>query len=53
VNIAEHTVPLSLTAIYSAGPVRAVLELNAGTAARLGIRPGDRVLHPVFGAGGG
>ena len=52
VNIAEHTVPLSLTAIPSAGPVRAVLELNAGTAARLGIKPGDRVLHSVFGAGG-
>lgn len=52
VNIAEHTVPLSLTAIRSAGPVRAVLELNAGTAARLGIRPGDRVLHSVFGTGG-
>ncbi len=53
VNIAEHTVPLSFTAIRSAGPVRAVLELNAGTAARLGIRPGDRVLHSIFGAGGG
>ena len=52
VNIAEHTVPLSLTAIRSAGPVRAVLELNAGTAARLGIKAGDRVLHSVFGAGG-
>ena len=52
VNIAEHTVPLSLTAIRSTGPVRAVLELNAGTAARLGIKPGDKVLHSVFGAGG-
>ncbi len=52
VTIAEHTVPLSLTPIRSAGPVRAVLELNAGTAARLGIRPGDRVLHSVFGAAG-
>jgi len=52
VNIAEHTVPLSLTAVRSAGPVRAVLELNAGTAARLGIKPGDRVLHSVFRAGG-
>ncbi|MFQ5618675.1 MAG: DUF192 domain-containing protein [Rhodospirillales bacterium] len=52
VNIAEHTVPLSLTPIRSAGPVRAVLELNAGTAARLGIRPGDRVLHSVFGTAG-
>ncbi len=52
VNIAEHTVPLSLTVIRSAGPVRVVLELNAGTAARLGIKPGDRVLHSVFGTGG-
>ncbi len=51
VNIAERTVPLSLTVIRSAGPARAVLELNAGTAARLGIKPGDRVLHSVFGAG--
>ncbi len=51
VNIAERTVPLSLTAIRSAGPVRAVLELNAGTVARLGIKPGDKVLHSVFGAG--
>ncbi len=48
VNIAERTVPLSLTAVYSEGPVRAVLELNGGTSARLGIRPGDRVIHPIF-----
>ncbi len=48
VNIAERTVPLSLTALYSEGPVRAVLELNGGTSARLGIRPGDRVIHPIF-----
>jgi uncharacterized membrane protein (UPF0127 family) len=31
--------------------VRAVLELNGGTAARLGIAPGDHVLHPIFGRG--
>lgn len=48
VNIAERTVPLSLTALYSEGPVRAVLELNGGTSARLGIHPGDRVIHPIF-----
>jgi uncharacterized protein len=48
VNIAENTVPLSLANINSAGPVVAVLEVNAGTAARLGIRPGDRVYHAVF-----
>ena len=49
VNIAADTVPESLTSIPSAGPVRAVLEINAGTAARLGIKPGDRVIHPIFG----
>lgn len=34
----------------SKGPVRAVLELNAGVARLLGIRPGDRVEHPIFGS---
>ncbi|MFL5199832.1 MAG: DUF192 domain-containing protein, partial [Microvirga sp.] len=28
--------------------VLAVLEVVAGTAARLGIRPGDRIEHPLF-----
>jgi len=32
-------------------PAAAVLELNAGTVARLGIRPGDRVRHPALGGG--
>lgn len=48
-SIAERTVPLSTDSIYAGGPVRAVLELNGGTVARLRIRPGDRVLHRVFG----
>ncbi len=48
VNIAQRTVPLSLAVVSSEGPVRAVLELNGGTTARLGIRPGDRVIHPIF-----
>ena len=48
VRIAERTVPFSLTPISSGAPVLAVLELNSGTAARLGIRPGDRVIHPIF-----
>ena len=30
-------------------PVLAVLELNAGKARRLGLKPGDRVRHPLFG----
>lgn len=48
VNAAENTVPLSSATISSNGPVLAVLEVNAGTAARLGIRHGDRVVHPLF-----
>ena len=48
VNIAERAVPHSLATVPSAGPVRAVLEINGGTVARLGIRPGDRVVHPIF-----
>jgi uncharacterized membrane protein (UPF0127 family) len=32
----------------SKGPVRAVLELNAGVARLLGIRPGDKVEHQIF-----
>ena len=47
--IAEHTVPQSLATIDSNGPVRATLELAAGTAARLDIRVGDKVLQRLFG----
>lgn len=48
-RIAERTVPLSLATVDSRGPVRATLELAAGTAQRLDIRVGDKVLHPIFG----
>lgn len=47
-RIAEHTEPLSERIIDSGGPVRAVLEVVAGTAHKLGIKPGDRVAHPIF-----
>lgn len=50
-KIVERTTPHSLETISSDGPVSAVLELNGGTAARLGIRTGDRLLHPAFGGG--
>jgi hypothetical protein len=46
VAIAENTRPMSLQPIGPPEPVKAVLELNAGTVARLGIELGDRVLHP-------
>jgi uncharacterized membrane protein (UPF0127 family) len=49
INIHERAVPGSLDPISAAAPARAVIELNGGTAARLGIRPGDRVLFPIFG----
>jgi hypothetical protein len=51
-DIHERTVPLSEANIVSNVPVKAVLELNGGTVARLGIKPGDRVHHPAFGTGG-
>lgn len=47
-RIAENTEPLSTRIIPSGGPVRAVLEVIAGTARKLGIAPGDRVAFPIF-----
>ena len=46
VGVHERAVPESLETIAAPAPARAVIELNGGTAARLGIRPGDRVLFP-------
>ena len=48
INIVERTIPHSLSVISSRGRVRAVLELNSGTASRLGIIEGDRVVHSIF-----
>lgn len=49
-RIAENTEPMSTKIISSRGPARAVLEVAAGTAQKYGIRPGDRVGHPLFGS---
>ena len=49
-RIAEKTEPMSTRLIPSGGPVRAVLEVVAGTAQKLGIAPGDRVASPIFNA---
>ena len=42
-NIAANTVPYSEASLASSGVVSAVLELNGGRAAQLGIGPGDHV----------
>jgi uncharacterized membrane protein (UPF0127 family) len=49
VNVARDTRPHSLEPIESDAPVTGVLELVAGTAAKIGLSAGDRVLHPAFG----
>nr|WP_255561710.1 DUF192 domain-containing protein [Pseudohoeflea sp. DP4N28-3] len=48
-GIAADTVPHSEALISSPGPVRYVLEVNAGTAATKGIAVGDQVVHPAVG----
>ncbi len=47
-NVAADAEPMSESVIGSAAPARAVLELNAGVAAAIGLKPGDRVAHPFF-----
>jgi uncharacterized protein len=48
-RIEANTEPFSERIIASRGAVAAVLELKAGSAARMGLKPGDRVRHPLFG----
>ncbi|MGA7956400.1 MAG: DUF192 domain-containing protein, partial [Xanthobacteraceae bacterium] len=48
-NIAQNATPLSDALIPSAGPVRGVLEVIAGTARKYHIAPGDRVTGSFFG----
>ncbi len=49
VGLAENTEPLSEKTIPSGAPARGVLEVNAGTAQRIGLKIGDSVRHPLFG----
>ena len=48
-RIAENTEPMSTKIISSGGLAKGVLEVIAGTAQKYGIKPGDRVAHPLFG----
>lgn len=47
-RIEANTEPLSERVISSNGPVTAVLEIAGGSAAKLGIRAGDKVRHSIF-----
>ena len=47
-QIEANTEPFSEAIIAAKAPVLAVIEMAAGSAKRLGIRPGDRVQHPAF-----
>ncbi|MBY8975000.1 DUF192 domain-containing protein [Rhodobacteraceae bacterium NNCM2] len=47
-SIAADAVPFSERTMESQGPVRAVLEINGGLSARLGIAPGTQLIHPAF-----
>jgi uncharacterized membrane protein (UPF0127 family) len=47
-QIAENTEPHSTLTISSNDPVYSVLEINGGMAAKLGIKAGDKVIHPLF-----
>jgi uncharacterized membrane protein (UPF0127 family) len=49
VSIAENAEPLSEKLIPSGAPVSGVLEVNAGTAARIQVKPGDTVRASIFG----
>jgi uncharacterized membrane protein (UPF0127 family) len=42
-HVHANAVPLSTEAVPSQFPVRAVLEINGGSARLLGIKPGDKV----------
>jgi uncharacterized membrane protein (UPF0127 family) len=51
VRVAEYAKPMSDELIPSGRPVRAVLEVIAGTARKFGIMAGDRVSGSFFGKG--
>lgn len=51
-SIHANAVPQSTDAIPGGYPVRAVLEINGGSARLLGIKVGDKVKHPIFGSVG-
>ncbi len=49
IKISANAVPGSLQSIRSGSPVRSVVELLGGTAAKIGAAPGDRIRHRLYG----
>lgn len=47
-RVAHKTTPFSEDVISSGEPVNFVIEINAGVAAMLGIKAGDKVQHPII-----
>ena len=48
VSIFQNAEPQSERIIYSGAPAYAVIEINAGAVATIGLKTGDRVQHPLF-----
>jgi uncharacterized membrane protein (UPF0127 family) len=48
VSTAENAEPMSERVISSHGAALGVLEVNAGTVAKIGVKPGDRVKNAMF-----
>ncbi|MBV1707847.1 MAG: DUF192 domain-containing protein [Hyphomicrobiales bacterium] len=48
INVAANAQPMDLKIIPSAKPAYAALELNAGVAATIGLKPGDEVHDALF-----
>jgi len=49
ISIAANTKPMSTDTILSGGQALGVLEIAGGSARLLGIKPGDTVVHAMFG----
>lgn len=48
VGLAENAEPLSERIISSGAPAAGVIEVNAGIVAKIGVKIGDRIRHPLF-----
>lgn len=48
VSIQKNAKPLDTTPLPSYGKASGVLEIRAGLSDRLGLKPGDKVVHPFF-----